>query len=229
MASSFPGLMYGPLHHKFLEMDKTHALKINKGSFDKNVSLSMEAITDLKWWVNELDTTYNLINHGDPQVTMTTDASLIGWGCCIETVTSGGNWTPVEAQQDINYLEMLAVFLALQSFLNTISGKHVKLVVGNTTAVTTINQVGTCHSWHNNQLAHQIWMWCIDHRIWLTVTHIPGKQNTEAHRESRVSRRETQWTLQKPLFDAAIKKLGVTPDVDLFASRLNFQLKPYSA
>ena len=229
MTSSFPGVMYGPLHHKFLEMDKTQALKINKGNFDKNMSLSLEAKNDLKWWVKELDTTYNLINHGDPQVTMTTDASLIGWGCCIETVTSGGNWTPEEAQHDINYLEMLAVFLALKSFSNTISGKHVKLMVDNTTAVTTINQMGTCHSWLNNQLAHQIWMWCIDHRIWLTVTHIPGKQNTEADRESRISRRETEWTLQKPLFDAAIKKLGVTPDVDLFASRLNFQLKPYIA
>ena len=82
MTSSFPGVMYGPLHHKFLEMDKTQALKINKGNFDKNMSLSPEATTDLKWWVSELETTYNLINHGDPQVTMTTDASLIGWGCC---------------------------------------------------------------------------------------------------------------------------------------------------
>ncbi|KAL9976889.1 hypothetical protein ACROYT_G014230 [Oculina patagonica] len=80
MTSSFPGVMYGPLHHKFLEMDKTQALKTNKGNFDKNMSLSPEAITDLKWWVSKLDTTYNLINHGDPQVTMTTDASLIGWG-----------------------------------------------------------------------------------------------------------------------------------------------------
>ncbi|KAL9976890.1 hypothetical protein ACROYT_G014231 [Oculina patagonica] len=102
-------------------------------------------------------------------------------------------------------------------------------MVDNTTAVTTINQMGTCHSRLNNQLAHQIWLWCIDHRVWLTVTHIPGKQNTEADRESRFSRRETEWTLQKPLFNAAIKKLGVTPDVDLFASRLNFQLKPYVA
>ena len=72
------------------------------------MSLSPEATTDLKWWVSELDTTYNLINHGHPQVTMTTDASLIGWGCCMETVTSGGNWTPEEAQHDINYLEMLS-------------------------------------------------------------------------------------------------------------------------
>ena len=227
MTSSFPGVMYGPLHHKFLEMDKTQALKINKGNFDKNMSLSPEATTDLKWWISALDTTYNLINHGEPQVAMTTDASLIGWGCCMETVTAGGNWTPEETQHDINYLEMLAVFLALKSFSNTISGKHVKLLVDNTTAVTTINQMGTCHSRLNNQLAHQIWLWCIDHRVWLTVTHIPGKQNIEADRESRLSRRETEWALQKPLFNASIKKLGVKLDVDLFASRLNFQLKPY--
>lgn len=48
MTSSFPGVMYGPLHHKFLEMDKTKASKINTGNFDKNMSLSPEATTDLK-------------------------------------------------------------------------------------------------------------------------------------------------------------------------------------
>ena len=193
MTSSFPGVMYGPLHHKFLEMDKTKASKINTGNFDKNMSLSPQATTDLKWWVSELDTTNNLINHGDPQITMTINRCLSDWmGCCMETVTSGGNWTPEEAQHDINYLEMLAVFLALKSFSNTISGKHVKLLVENTTAVTTINQMGTCHSWLNNQLAHKIWLWCIDHRVWLTVTHIPGKENTEADTESRFSRRETE-------------------------------------
>ena len=86
---------------------------------------------DLKWWVTALPTAYNLINHGEPQVTMTTDASLIGWGCCIDTVTSGGNWSPEEAQHDINYLEMLAVSLALKSFSSVVQGKHVKLLVGH--------------------------------------------------------------------------------------------------
>ena len=160
---------------------------------------------------------------------MTTDASLIGWGCCLDTVTTGGNWTPEEAQHDINYLEILAVFFALKSFSNALSGKHIKLMVDNTTAVSTINQMGTCHSRANKQLVHQIWEWCITHNVWPTVVHIPGKQNTEADKESRVSRRETEWTLQKSLFAAATRKLGVIPNVDLFASRLNYQLKPYIA
>ena len=80
MTSSFPGVMYGPLHQKFLEMDKTQALKLHKGNFDKNMNSSQEAIIDLKWWVTALPTAYNLINHREPQVTITTDASLIGWG-----------------------------------------------------------------------------------------------------------------------------------------------------
>ena len=37
----------------------------------------------------------------------------------------------------------------------------------------------------------------------------------------------TEWTLSKPIFAAAISKLGVSPNIDLFASRLNFQIQPY--
>ena len=53
----------------------------------------------------------------------------------------------------------------------------------------------------------------VDHNVWLTVAHIPGKQNTEADRESCLTRRETEWTLQKPIFDPATKKLDITPNV----------------
>ena len=129
-------------------------------------------------------------------------------GCCISTVTSGGSWSPDEAQHDINYLEMFVVFLALKSFLSVVQNKHVKLLLDNTTAVTIINQMGTCHSRVNNQLSQQIRFWCINHNVWLTVAHIPGKQNTEADRESRLTQRETKRTLQKPIFDAATKTLG---------------------
>ena len=148
---------------------------------------------------------------------MTTDASFTGWGCCFDTVTTGGNWTPEEAAHDINYLEMLA----------TISGKHIKLMVNNTTAMTMINQISTCYSGENNHLARQIWKWCISCNVWLTVVHIPGKENTEAGKESRLSGKETKWTLQPSLFKAVSDKLGVIRGIDLFTSRLNYHLKPY--
>ena len=92
------------------------------------MGLSKEAVTDLKWWITNLPTSYNLINHGDPWVSMATDDSLIGWGSCIDTVTSGGNWSPAEAQHNFNDLEMLAV-IVLKSFSSVVQNKHVKLLV----------------------------------------------------------------------------------------------------
>ena len=58
-------------------MDKFRALKTSNGQFDKSMHLSDEAKTDLKWWVHSIDSSYNLVNHGEPTMNMTTDASKI--------------------------------------------------------------------------------------------------------------------------------------------------------
>lgn len=204
MTSSFPGVMFGPLHYRSLEMDKTNALKQNKGNFEGKMSISHESMADVKWWITSIPEAYNPISHGEVEATLSTDASLIGWGACIDTTTTGGNWTPDERAHDINYLEILAVFLALQSFSSVIAGKHVKLLVDNTTAVFSINNMGTCHSKGNNTSVVKMWEWCIINNVWLTVAHIPGRQNTAADRESRASQRETEWSLNKDIFNAVL-------------------------
>nr|XP_058956687.1 uncharacterized protein LOC131783926 [Pocillopora verrucosa] len=212
MTSSFPGVMYGALHYRALEMEKTCALKQNKGNFDRLMTLSSEAKSDIQWWIDSISEAYNPVNHGDPDINMTTDASLSGWGACLDGMTTGGRWNPDEATHDINYLEMLAVLFALQSFFGKVSAKHIKLMVDNNTAVATINQMGTCHSNLNNKLVQQIWEWCILHGICLTVAHIQGKSNTEADRESRLSRKETEWCLDRSIYSAVIQKLDEDQD-----------------
>ena len=143
------------------------------------MTLSSEAKSDIQRWINSISEAYNPVNHGDPDI-MTTDASLSGWGACLDGMTTGGRWNPSESTHNMNYLEILAVLFALQSFSNKVSAKHIKLMVDNTNAVATINQMGTCHSNLNNKLVQQIWEWCILHGVWLTVAHIPGKSNSEA-------------------------------------------------
>ena len=54
-----------------------------------------------------------------------------------------GRWLPKESIYHINALELLAAFLALKSFKLKISGKHIKIVIDNTAAVTTINNMGS--------------------------------------------------------------------------------------
>lgn len=81
---SFSGVMYRPLHHRWRDMDKTEALKIQKGNFDKALSLSSESIADLNWWCKSISTAYNPISHGASQLNMTTgDASVMRWGCSL--------------------------------------------------------------------------------------------------------------------------------------------------
>ena len=105
--------------------------------------------------------------------------------------------------------------------------KCVSILVDNTTTVSCINQMGTCHSKEINSIVRQIWEWCISHSIWITVSHIPGKENTIADRESRKQRRETEWTLDTEIFDNMLIGFSVKPDIDLFASRINYKCKKY--
>ena len=44
------------------------------------------------------------------------DASRKGWGSVLEDASIGGRWTPSEAANRINHLEMHAVFLTLRAF-----------------------------------------------------------------------------------------------------------------
>ena len=220
LTSSLPGVLYGPLHYRSLEMDKTQALNSHQGNFDSIMALSGEAVADLQWWINSVEETSKPVKQRETQITMTTDASKKEWGCSVEGTSTGGSWTHHEAQYHINYLETKAVFLALQAFSHEVSGKCVSILVDNTTAVSCINQMGTCHSKEINSMVRQIWEWCISHSIWITVSHIPGKENTIADRESRKQRRETEWALDTEIFDNMLAGFSVKPDIDLFASRI---------
>lgn len=226
MTSSFPGVMYGPLYYRRLDMAKTDALS-QCGDFEGTMELTPPVLEDINWWINNINLSYYVIDHGEPQATLYTDASTTGWGCEFQGTPTGGSWSSVEAQNHINYLEMLAIKLGLKCFEDKVRHQHVKLMVDNMTAVTILNNMGTSHSWKLNELNKEIWTWCIHRGIWLTVAHIPGKTNVVADRESRQHRREIEWTLHTDLYDEGISKLSVKPDIDLFASRLNYRLKPY--
>ena len=77
-----------------------------------------------------------------------------------------------------------------------------------------------------NEMAREIWGWCIERQIWLTATHIPGKENTVADKASRVFNDRTEWQLNQNLFKQITKVYG-HPEIDMFAFRINFQMKPY--
>ncbi len=189
IVASFPGVMYGPLYYRALEHDKSLALKKAKGNFDATMSLSQEAKKELWWWVKNVETAYQTLSRKEPQHHITTDASLSGWGAECKGVSTGGTWTESEASHHINYLEMLAILLGLQTFGKDKNGSHIRILCDNTTAVNILNHMGTSHSEPCKGMAKMIWEWCISKSIWISIAHIPGKQNLVADYESRRNQR----------------------------------------
>ena len=227
IVSSFPGVMHGALYYRHLEKDKSQALLRSKGNFDDLMSLSSHAKSELHWWIQHMGNAYNAINHPQPQHQITTDASLVGWGAEFSGVSSGGNWSHSESKHHINYQEMLAILLGLQTLAKDKNNTHIRIMCDNTTTVNVINHMGTSHSDSCNSVAKEIWEWCIDRKIWLSAAHFPGKQNLIADFESRRNQRASEWRLDKASLIRALEKLDFKPDIDLFASRINYQFPHY--
>ena len=227
IVASFAAVKYGPLHYRQLEKDKKLALKRTRGDFDELMQLSEGSIEELKWWIVNVIDAENDICGSEPDLTISTDASTTGWGCeCLGTA-SGGQWLPHERVFHINYLELKAVLFALQCFQEQLEHKHVRVLIDNTTAVCCINRMGTSHSDACNDITFTIWSWCLAHNIWISAAHIPGKQNITADKESRRQNIDAEWKLDESALQTALRQLGASPVIDLFASRLNCQMQRY--
>ena len=90
LTSSMPEVMCGPIHYRSLDINKTLTLQGARGNYDQHMTLSSSAKLDLNWWVNNVETAYNVVSHGEPALTMTTDASKTGWGCSLQDIPTGG-------------------------------------------------------------------------------------------------------------------------------------------
>ena len=95
----------------------------------------------------------------------------------LDETRTGGSWSPDEKSKHINYLELLAVYLALKSFTPQVTGKHVNVMVNNITALSDIKHMGTGKCKDRNKLAKDIWLWCMEHN---SRPH-PGGRNIDAY------------------------------------------------
>ena len=153
------------------------------------------------------------------RVTLTTDASLSGWGATMLGRTVNGTWDLRLAQSHINILELWAVFYALKHFMTFLQGQHV-LVKTNTTVVAYINRQGGTRSLQLHKLARKLIMWSSTRLLSLRATHVPGVLNRGADLLSRGNPLYGEWTLHPQVVKQVWQKYGQA-DVDLFASREN--------
>ena len=65
-------------------------MKDAKDDFDTIMQLSQGARTELQWWVSNAENSFSKLSREKPQYTITTDASLAGWGAEYKGTSTGG-------------------------------------------------------------------------------------------------------------------------------------------
>ena len=117
LETSRPANWRAPLHFRHLQCDLIWGLQMNRESYDALITLSTSARGELAWWLeNTRSTNGSPVHLPPPDMLITTDASMKGWGAVHHSLETNGRWSQQESLQHINYLELKAAFLALKNF-----------------------------------------------------------------------------------------------------------------
>ena len=234
LTASFEAVPYGRLYYRHLEFSKTSALEASKYDFDAQCPLSEQALGEIGWWINNIGDSFAYIRAiPDIDQVIYTDASKHqggGWGASDGVHDDiNGRWSLEEQKLDINCLELKAIKLAIQSYTPLYKEcRHIRIMSDNTSAIAYLNKQGGTHNMIQNDLSVKIWEYMMDINIHISAAHIPGKHNVLADEASRKFQDAAEWKLDTKLFRKMCRYFD-QPDIDLFASRLNYQLSTYAS
>lgn len=202
LINAFYAILEAPMHYRVLERYKVRTLE-SFNDFDSDLELDYKSLEEIKWWSNNVRLKNGKkIRQSKISLNIQSDASLKGYGsfCVEEGQRTGGRWSSDESMNHINYLELLAIFFALKSWVSNRKGLHVAVQSDNTTAISYINNMGGMHSELMDSLSKTIWEWCLKRQIFITAFHLPGIENIQADIGSREFSDTTEWMLKKQIF-----------------------------
>ena len=111
-------------------------------------------------------------------------------------------------------------------YCKNVVNQHIQVFTDSTVAISCINRMGSCKP-ELNEVTREIWLFCLNRQLFISIFHIPGKENVRADKLSRdVSHMGLEWKLNEQVFNDIVNIFG-SFNLDLFASRINFQMKPY--
>lgn len=225
LVAASPAVRYGFIYIKQLEYEKSLALANNDRNFKDSMSLSVEAIQDLNWWIQFDPTKGCPIRDDSFDVEIYSDASLTGWGSHLGEQIAKGYWSFEEKKYHINVLEILAAFNALRSFKLS-NNSSILLRLDSSTAIAYVNKQGGCRSIDCQSIAKKLWKWCEAKNIWIYASYINTKDNIIADYFSRSELDSSDFMLDKNVYSQICLSLG-NPSIDLFASETTAQCQRF--
>ena len=132
-----------------------------------------------------------------PQLIITSDSSLQGWGAACQGQTTGGPWTAEEQKHHINILELKAAKLAILTFIRIHPEvKSIHLQMDNIVCLSYIVKMGGIHNKVLSDISKEIWDFLLLKEITFTAEYLPGVLNQEADFQSRSMKDSSEWELK---------------------------------
>ena len=225
--STAPAVLPAPLQYRYLQQQQIKMLTMYP-SYETQFTLNQLSRGELKRWIQNLSL-YNgkPIRVAPPDIVIATDAAKTGgWGAVCQGTPAGGQWNQEEIELHINQQELIACKIALQTFLKNKENISVHMLMDNTTAIAYLLKMGGTKNAILTEIAKEIWHFLLPKNITVTAEYIPSILNKGADFQSRHVEDSSQWKLLPSIFHKIRKRWGC-PIVDLFASRLSFQVPQY--
>ncbi|KAJ8914637.1 hypothetical protein NQ315_015375 [Exocentrus adspersus] len=150
LISACPAIPYGVFHTKKFERNKYLALMASDGNYKSKMTLPSSLQPEYTWWLRNIVNAKRPLKQGKYLMEIFSDASPTGWGAVYNSEHTHGFWSQAEQNKHINYLEILAAYYALKSFVKNVTNCSILLRIDNTTAVSYINRMGGIKYKHLN-------------------------------------------------------------------------------
>ena len=143
----------GRLHLRPFQMSVISALRSGQ------LLMNRDAESAVRWWTQPPTEGLSLKAHS-ADLSMTTDASTVGWGATLDHRSASDLWSRKEMDLHINHLGLLAVLRAVQSFILTLRSRAVTVHLDNVTAAAYLMKDGGTRSRALNELTKEIMLYC---------------------------------------------------------------------
>jgi hypothetical protein len=195
---------------------------------------SRRVISELRfWWRNVYYNTPHSFEQRIPRALLMTDASEHGWGAILWIADTYfltfGFFSILDGSPSSNRRETAAMLRTLfywRELLQQLRGQALPIRTDNMVTVFNLQRQGASESLLHETREIFSLLTKLDVRI--SVTHIPGANNTVTDALSRMDR-VGNYSLKQEIFDQATRFLNCQPTIDLFANDHNYKCRRYLA
>ena len=211
----------------YLQQAKNSVLRFRK-SYEAAVHLDLECLQEVQWWKDNL-VAWNgkALFEQSTDLVIETDAARQGWGAYCQGMSTGGRWLPEETSYHINCLELLAGSLALMSFTKNKAKAQSGTIADGQHFSSNLHEQNWRDRLPKAILPSQMSMGLVPHPQYLGDSALPPR-NTECRSGQGIESifRFQQLETSSRVFDRLYQMWGPL-NIDLFASRLSYQLDQF--